>query len=70
MRLLGLIHVIDLVADSLEAEKKGNTPAYSVVADQGLGKCEMSIDTHGQARGTLPFGLLDSGCSLAFPVGP
>ena len=55
MRLLGLIHVIDLVADSLEAEKKGDLPGYSVAADQGPGKCEMS---------------LDSGCSLAFPVGP
>ena len=55
MRLLGLIHVIDLLADSLEAEKKGAAAAYSVVADQGLGKCEMS---------------LDSGCSLVFPVGP
>ena len=55
MRLLGLIHVIDLVADSLEAEKKGDPVRYSVVADQGLGRCEMS---------------LDFGCSLAFPVGP
>ncbi len=55
MRLLGLIHVIDLVADSLEAEKKGDTAGYSVAADQGLGKCETS---------------LDSGCLLVFPVGP
>ena len=54
MRLLGLIHVIDLVADSLEAEKKGGTAGHSVVVDQGPGKCETS---------------LDSGCSLAFPVG-
>jgi len=55
MRLLGLIHVIDLVADSLEAEKKGDTTGHSVAADQGPGKCEMS---------------LDFGCSPAFPVGP
>ena len=55
MRLLGLIHVIDLVADSLEAEKKGDTAGHSVAADQGPGKCVM---------------FLDSGCSLAFPVGP
>ena len=55
MRLLGLIHVIDLAADSLEAEKKGDTPGYAVAADHGPGKCETS---------------LDSGCSLAFPVGP
>ena len=27
MRLLGLLHVIDLIADSLEAEKKGD-PVY------------------------------------------
>lgn len=55
MRLLGLIHVIDLVADSLEAKKRGDSARQSVVADQGPGKCEMSFD---------------SGCSLVFPVGP
>ena len=55
MRLLGLIHVIDLVADSLEAEKKGDTAGHSVAVDQGLGKCETSFD---------------SGCLLVFPVGP
>jgi len=55
MRLLGLIHVIDLLADSLEAEKKGDTARKSLGAGQGPGKCEMSFD---------------SGCSLVFPVGP
>jgi len=38
MRLLGLVHVIDLVADFLEAEKKGDTVRQPPVADQGLGK--------------------------------
>ena len=55
MRLLGLIHVIDLVADCLEAEKKGDTAGYSVAADQGPGKREM---------------FFDSGCSLVFRIGP
>lgn len=55
MRLLGLIHVIDLIADSLEAEKKGDTAGYSAAVGQGLGKCETSFD---------------SGCLLVFPVGP
>ena len=55
MRLLGLIHVIDLVADSLEAEKKGDTAGYAVAADRQLGKCETF------------FGF---GCLLVFPVGP
>ena len=55
MRLLGLIHLIDLVADSLGAEKKGDPAGYAVTADRQLGKCET---------------FLDFGCLLVFPVGP
>ncbi len=54
MRLLGLLHVIDLLADSLEAEKKGDPAGYTAAAGRGPGKCETSFD---------------SGCSLVFPVG-
>ena len=55
MRLLGLLHVIDTIADSLEAEKKGDPAGHIAAAGRGPGKCETSFDF---------------GCSLVFPVGP